>query len=236
VSDASSLSTRFSRRALRAVFFWAFVFIRNLYPVAAWNVMMAGGDLERGRSYCILRGETFSGQTSTSPHQIDERALQSHLDHGQRDHRQSKLQTQIDSSRKRRDAAAVWRARELPAGARVPDLLKAWGDLYNKRQPASSPERLKAIRLDMYRWESGRYSDYDKFVESWRKELNKSRRSPQRVCPRRRAFHCARHVSDLNSLHFFLSPRFAAADDSSAHWRMKFLPWSFYDQLQTPAE
>ena len=25
--------------------------------------------------------------------------------------------------------------------------------------------RLKAIRLDMYRWESGRYSDYDKFID-----------------------------------------------------------------------
>jgi hypothetical protein len=59
----------------------------------------------------------------------------------------------------------------LPPGARLPDLLQAWGDLYNKQQPESSPQRLKAIRLDMYRWESGRYADYDKFIESWRKEL-----------------------------------------------------------------
>jgi hypothetical protein len=58
-----------------------------------------------------------------------------------------------------------------PAGARIPDLLQAWGEIYNKREPESSPERLKAIRLDMYRWESGRYADYEKFVESWRKEL-----------------------------------------------------------------
>src|SRR5882724_3375213 len=42
---------------------WAFLFVRNLYPVASWNVMMAGGDLDRGRSYCILRGETVSGET-----------------------------------------------------------------------------------------------------------------------------------------------------------------------------
>src|SRR5829696_382426 len=42
---------------------WSFLFVRNLYPIAAWNVMMAGGDLERGRSYCILRGETVSGET-----------------------------------------------------------------------------------------------------------------------------------------------------------------------------
>jgi len=41
----------------------------------------------------------------------------------------------------------------------------------NEREPEPSPKRLKAIRLDMYRWESGRYDDYDKFIESWRKEL-----------------------------------------------------------------
>jgi hypothetical protein len=59
----------------------------------------------------------------------------------------------------------------LPPGARITDLLQAWGNIYNKREPESSPRRLKAIRLDMYRWEGGRYGDYDKFVESWRKEL-----------------------------------------------------------------
>jgi hypothetical protein len=59
----------------------------------------------------------------------------------------------------------------LPSGTRIPDLLQVWGQLYNQQQPESSPKRLKAIRLDLYRWESGRYSDYDKFIESWRKEL-----------------------------------------------------------------
>ena len=58
----------------------------------------------------------------------------------------------------------------LPPGRRLPDLLQAWGNLYNEQFPAS-PQRLKAIRLDMYRWESGSYSDYDKFIETWRKEL-----------------------------------------------------------------
>ena len=59
----------------------------------------------------------------------------------------------------------------LPPGARIPDLLKVWGELYNRRQPESSRQRLKAIRLDMYRWESGQYSDYDKFVTSWHQAL-----------------------------------------------------------------
>jgi len=60
---------------------------------------------------------------------------------------------------------------QLPPGARVPDLLRAWGNLYNERLAASSPQRLKAIRLDMYRWEGGSYANYDKFIESWRQDL-----------------------------------------------------------------
>ena len=59
----------------------------------------------------------------------------------------------------------------LPPGARIPDLLETWGRLYNDRLPSSSPARLKAIRLDMYRWEGGSYSNYDNFVQSWRKDL-----------------------------------------------------------------
>jgi hypothetical protein len=59
----------------------------------------------------------------------------------------------------------------LPPGMRLPELLQAWGKLYNQRLPASSPQRLKTIRLDMYRWESGRYSDYGKFIETWQTEL-----------------------------------------------------------------
>ena len=151
---------------------WAFLAIQNLYPITAWNVMMAGGDLERGRSYCMLRGETVSGET------IDIRpiTLTNAL--------YSRTWTMVNATIANQSfkLASIHPANEellrrlggvdnLPPGVRVPDLLQAWGDLYNKQQPASSPHRLKAIRLDMYRWESGRYADYDKFIESWRKEL-----------------------------------------------------------------
>ena len=43
--------------------FWAFAYVRNVYPIATWNVMLGGALLERGRSYWILRGETVSGET-----------------------------------------------------------------------------------------------------------------------------------------------------------------------------
>lgn len=151
---------------------WAFLSIRNLYPIAAWNVMMAGGDLERGRSYCILRGETVSGET------IDIPAIE--LTNGLYSRNWTMVNATIANQSFKLDSmhpenedllGSFGGVDKLPPGARVPDLLKAWGDLYNKKLPESSPQRLKAIRLDMYRWESGRYADYDKFIESWRKDL-----------------------------------------------------------------
>ena len=151
---------------------WAFVYIRNVYPVATWNVMMAPGLLGHGRTYWILRGETVSGET------IDVAAIQLTnalysrnwtMVNATIDNQAFKLQSiHPQNEEMLRQFGGI---EHLPPGARIPDLLQAWGDIYNQRQPESSPKRLKAIRLDMYRWESGRYADYDKFVESWRKEL-----------------------------------------------------------------
>jgi hypothetical protein len=151
---------------------WAFVSVRNLYPIAAWNVMMAGGDLERGRSYCILRGETVAGESvEVRPIKLTN-ALYSRtwtMVNATIGNQSFKLASiHPDNEELVRRFGGI---ENLPTGVRLPDLLKAWGDLYNERLPASSPQRLKAIRLDMYRWESGSYSDYDKFIESWRKEL-----------------------------------------------------------------
>jgi hypothetical protein len=151
---------------------WAFLFVRNVYPITAWNVMMAGGDLERGRSYCILRGETVSGETiEIRPIDLTN-ALYSRtwtMVNATIDNRSFKLKSiHPENEELLRQVGGI---ENLPPGVRVPDLLKAWGELYNGEQPESSPRRLRAIRLDMYRWESGRYSDYDKLIESWRKEL-----------------------------------------------------------------
>jgi hypothetical protein len=151
---------------------WAFLFVRNLYPIAAWNVMMAGGDLERGRSYCILRGETVSGET------IDIRPIE--LTNALYSRTWTMVNaTIVNQSFKlssihpqnvelMRQAGGI---DKLPPGARISDLLETWGRLYNDRLPDASSERLKAIRLDMYRWEGGSYSNYENFLHSWRKEL-----------------------------------------------------------------
>ena len=158
--------------AISLPLFWAFLAVRNLYPIAAWNVMMAGGDLERGRSYCILRGETVSGET------IDVAAIQ--LTNALYSRNWTMVNATIDNQAFKLKSIHPQNEEmlrhfggieNLPPAARITDLLQAWGNIYNKHEPESSPKRLKAMRLDMYRWESGRYGDYDKFIESWRKEL-----------------------------------------------------------------
>ena len=134
--------------------------------------MMAGGDLQTGRNFFVLRGETVSGQT------IDIRPIK--LTNALSARTWTMVSNTVFNQNFRLSSPHPENARllaqfgtveKLPLGARVPDLLTTWGNLYNNQLPSSSPKRLKAIRLDMYRWSSGRYADYDTFVESWRKEL-----------------------------------------------------------------
>jgi hypothetical protein len=158
--------------ALFLPLFWAFRYIRNLYPISAWNVMMAGGDLQRGRSYYMLRGETLNGET------VDIRPIQ--LTDGLSGRTWTMVSATVDNQAFKLPSLHPVNAAELsrlggiehlPPGYRMPDLLAAWGRLYNERLPPNSVARLKAIRIDMYRWESGSYSDFDKFIETWRKDL-----------------------------------------------------------------
>lgn len=134
--------------------------------------MMEGGALERGRSYCILRGETIAGETV----EIRPIKLTNAL--------YSRTWTMVNATIGNQSfkLASVHPGNEelirqfggvenLPRAVRLPDLLQAWGELYNNELPASSSQRLKAIRIDLYRWDSGTYDDYSKFVETWRKEL-----------------------------------------------------------------
>ena len=129
-------------------------------------------DLETARSYCVLRGETVSGKTieirpielvnamsgrtwTMVNFTIDNRSFglsSPHPDNGL-------LLSQFGGIQK------------LPPGVRIPDLLSAWGNLYNTRLPANSPDRLKAVLLDQYQWSGGRYADYSTYVMSWRKHL-----------------------------------------------------------------
>jgi hypothetical protein len=151
---------------------WAFVTIQNVYPVAAWTVMMAGGNLQRGHRYFLLRGETVSGEVVDIP-AIELTDALSAQNWGLVTATVANRPFQLRSPHPANAAllTTIGDTEKLPPGTRLPELLRAWGTIYNSRWPSSSPRRLRAIRLDAYQWIGQSYSNYDHFVESWRQEL-----------------------------------------------------------------
>jgi hypothetical protein len=182
VTAQSDQSVRYERRfvfqyavltlALFLPLLWAFIRIRNTYPIAVWNMMMAGGELQRSRTYFILKGETLDGETI----EIRAASLTNGL-YGRNwgmvgataNNDSFKLQTLHPENE--RLLSQVGGFNNLPLGARMTDLLQGWGQIYNERLPKNSSKRLRAISLDMYRWDSGEYNGFDRFIDSWQKEL-----------------------------------------------------------------
>lgn len=152
---------------------WAFVRTTNVYPVAAWTVMMGGGNLQRSRPYYMLRGETLTGET------VDISAINLTDALSGRNFGLAAFTVSNGPFRLRSPHpanAALLATTEggidkLSPATRLPELLKAWGRIYNSELPASSPNRLKAIRLDAYEWPGQTYSNYEQLIQSWRQEL-----------------------------------------------------------------
>jgi len=150
----------------------AFALVRNFYPFAASTVMMAGGDLQAGRTYYVMRGETSTGEiVDLSPIELTN-ALSGRawgLVGGTVTNKSFRLSSPHPANVTLLEAARG--IEKLPPASRLPDLLRSWGTIYNLRLSPSSPQRLQAVILDCYRWDSGRYSDYQHLVQSWRAEL-----------------------------------------------------------------
>lgn len=176
---SETVETRRDARRLRLVYaavtlalgasqLWAFAAARDLYPFAAWRQMMAGGDLRAGGSYYVLRGTTAGGADVDIPAAQLTDALAAN------NFGLASATVRNGSFRLRRlhpdNAALLEQAGgldRLPRGARVPELLRAWGAIYNERLPPGSPRRLRAARLDEYRWDGGAYADYERYVATW---------------------------------------------------------------------
>jgi hypothetical protein len=151
---------------------WAFVGMKNVYPVASWTVMMGSGHLQRGHHYFLLRGETVSGEMVDIPAIELTDALSARnwgLVSATMANSSFKLHSLHPANAGLLGAAGSFE--KLPPASRVPELLEAWGKIYNSRLPEASPQRLKAIRLDAYHWPGQQYSNYDQFIKSWREEL-----------------------------------------------------------------
>lgn len=157
--------------ALFAPLLWAFVSVRNLYPVAASTMMMAGGGLEASE-YFVLRGETLEGDTVDIPAIELSDALTGRifgLVSATIENKSFTIRWPHPSNTAL--AASTGGVEQLPRAARIEELLRAWGEIYNSRLPRSSARRLKAVRLDAYLWDGRSYGDYARFVESWKAEL-----------------------------------------------------------------
>lgn len=150
----------------------AFAFVRNLYPIAASTMMMAGGNFESGRTYYILRGETSSGQIIDLPPMDLTNALSGRT--------WSLVAATVDNknftnAKPHPANLALIKSSggvdKLPPAARLNELLRAWGNIHNSRISPSSPQYLRAVRLEEFRWDGGNYANYDRLVQTWRVEL-----------------------------------------------------------------
>ena len=150
----------------------SFALVRNLYPFAASTMMMAGGRLEEGTDYYILRGETVAGETISLPPVELTNALAGRawgLVSATVENKSFSIRYPHPANLELLSTAGG--TANLPPAARLPDLLRSWGSIYNARLPETSSRRIKAVRLDAYRWDGGVYANFDRFVKSWRVEL-----------------------------------------------------------------
>jgi hypothetical protein len=158
--------------ALFAPLLICFFFIRNLYPFAASTMMMAAGDARPTQTYYILRGETVSGLTVDVPAAELTNALSNvtwGLVSATAENKAFTIRRPHPANT--RLVNALGGMENLPPAARIPDLLRAWGEIYNSRLPDSSSQRLRAMWIDAYRWQPGTYEKYDTHVETWRIEF-----------------------------------------------------------------
>lgn len=147
---------------------FTFIRIRDLYPFAASRMMLGTNDSQRGQNYFVLRGETLTGQTFDLPAITLTNALTGRS--------WSLVRTAVENTsfkiRYPHPANVQLLLNyggvdKLPAAARLEELLRAWGTIYNSRLPASSNQRLRSLRLDGYRWEGETNRDSNRVVESW---------------------------------------------------------------------
>ena len=147
----------------------AFGAIRDVYPFAASRMMLGIRDTPGGRDYYILRGETVNGETIELPPIKLTNALSGRnwsLVSAAVENKSFSIRFPHPANTSL--AASYGGIKNLPRAARLDELLKTWGAIYNSRLPPSSNQRLKSVRLDNYRWEGGINGEYDRFVESWK--------------------------------------------------------------------
>jgi hypothetical protein len=158
--------------ALFAPLVWSFLAVRNLYPFPAYTMMMGGGDPTKGTDYYVLRGETNAGDTfDLAPAELTDALSWRHWSLVAAAVENKSFQIANPHPANAALAAEAGGVDKLPRAARLDELLRAWGECYNRRLPEGSPRRLRAVVLDAYRWDGRSYEDRGRRVESWRAGL-----------------------------------------------------------------
>jgi hypothetical protein len=148
----------------------AFASLRNLYPFAASTMMLR--DRDPGSNYFILRGETVGGETiDVPPINLTDALSGRHWGLVSAAVENKSFKISAPHPENVRFAAPYANVADLPRAARLESLLRTWGLIYNSRLPPSSRQRLRAVKLDAYRWEGDIAGDSGEFVESWKAVL-----------------------------------------------------------------
>jgi len=167
----------FARNALLTAFvaaplLAAFVKVTNFYPVPVWSLFSERRELAAGHTYFVLLGKTADGSwREIPPVRIMGGLYGRHFMVAS--YTATNQPFRIDSPHPDnvRLAERAGGTDRLPAGARMPELLRAWGAVYNQRLASDSPERLTSLRMEMRRWPGGHYGDYETLDQTWEVEL-----------------------------------------------------------------
>ena len=150
----------------------AFIFTRNIYPFGA-STMMLGLQVPAGsHEYYILQGETVTGDViDLPPIKLTDALTGRNWSLVSAAVSNKSFTIRYPHPENLRTASSYGGTDKLPKGARLDELLRAWGAIYNARLSESSNQKLKAIKLNTYQWEGGLTGEYARFVGSWRTTL-----------------------------------------------------------------
>jgi hypothetical protein len=193
--------------------------------------MMAGGDLERGRSYCILRGETVSGETiEVRPIELTNALYSRTWTMVNATIANQSFRLLINCAGERLNCFGVMGdVDKLPPGARISGSSQNVGSSLQRSStrvvPATS-ESDPARYVSLGRW-AQLIPNYDNFIETWVQGIVKTRRSEDRFW--RWRVRSIVHGAFLISVrrNFFLGTRPASGHHPAPTVAMKLLPWYF---------
>lgn len=145
-----------------------FITTLNYYPSPAWSLFSEAGKLDDGRTYFVLLAKTKGGEWEELPPRSISQVLYARW-HTLTNYTYLNEPFRISSPHPKNVKLMTEGGglENVPTGARIPDLLRAWGKMAN----AKFGDKFTAIKLEVRRWKGGSYDNYDEFQQQWEVEL-----------------------------------------------------------------